>query len=604
MAHNDPQSTNKTAGFSAQPVIAIRPLIDGRRRGVRESLEDQTMRMAHLAADLISQNLRYPDGQPVQCVIADTNIGRAGEAEAARKKFASYDVCAELSVTPCWDYVTEVLDFDPTIQHALWGLNATERPGAVTLAAAMSAYGQFGVPAFGIYGQHVQEADDETIPDEVAEKILRFARASIAVGSMRYSNYLQIGSQCMGIAGSMVDRQFFRDYLGMGVESVDMIEIDRRIAEGIFDPEEYEKARAWVDEALQEGEDIVNVEADYLSDEERKAQWDYVTKMVLIGRDLMIGNPKLAKLGFEEEATGHNAIVGGFQGQRQWTDYKPNGDLMETILNTTFDWSGPRQPLTFATENDALNGVSMLFNHLLTNRTQMFSDVRTYWSPEAVKRVTGEDLSGHAAGGFLDLRNSGATSMDATGAMVDADGNHCFKEWWNVNDDDIEAAIKATTFHPANKGYFRGGGYSTHFVTAGDLPLTMIRLNLVAHGMPCLQIAEGWSVSLSDQARKTIEDRTDPAWPTTFFAPRLTGKGAFTSTYEMMDKWGANHGAIGYGHFGADLLTLASMLRIPVMMHNVPSEQIFRPRNWSLFGTAEPEAADYRACETYGPRFR
>lgn len=562
------------------------------------------MAMAHRAADLITKNLRYADGEPVKCVVAERTIGRAGESEEVRQQFAPYDVAGELSVTPCWDYVTEVLDFDPNIQHALWGLNGTERPGAVTLAAAMSAYGQFGVSAFGIYGHHVQDADDEEIPEEVAERILRFARAAVAVGSLRHKNYLQIGSQCMGIAGSMVDRQFFRDYLGMGVESVDMIEIDRRITQGIYDHAEYEKARKWVDEALTEGDDIVNAEEDHLSEEERKEQWDYVTKMVLIGRDLMIGNEKLVDEGFGEEAAGHNAIVGGFQGQRQWTDYKPNADLLETLINTTFDWNGKRQPLTFATENDALNGVSMLFNHLLTNKAQMFSDVRTYWSPEAVKRVTGHELAGHGEDGFLDLRNSGATTLDAAGAMTDEDGNPVLKEWWNVTDEDIKATLEASSFHPANKGYFRGGGFSTHFVTKGDMPMTMVRVNLVAHSMPVLQLVEGWSVEIPDEAREIIENRTDPAWPTTFFAPRLTGKGAFTSCYDVMDKWGANHGAIGYGHFGADLLTLAAMLRIPVMMHNVEDGDVFRPRNWNLFGTAEPEGADYRACEAYGPFFR
>ena len=590
--------------MTTHPEIAIRPIIDGRRRGVRESLEDQTMAMAHRAADLISANLRYPDGEPVKCVVASRTIGRAGESEEVRAEMAGHDICAELTVTPCWDYVTEVLDFDPTIQHALWGLNATERPGAVTLAAAMSAYGQFGVPAFGIYGKHVQDADDEEIPPEVAERIIRFARAAVAVGALRYRNYLQMGSQCMGIAGSMIDRQFFRDYLGMGVESIDMIEIDRRITKGIYDHEEYERARAWVDEALTEGDDIVNVEEDYLTVDERREQWDYVTKMVLIGRDLMIGNPKLVDAGFAEEAAGHNAIAAGFQGQRQWTDYKPNGDLMETLLNTTFDWNGKRQPLTLATENDALNGTSMLLSHLLTQRTQMFSDVRTYWSPEAVERVTGHKLTGHGSGGFLDLRNSGATTLDAAGAMTNAAGEPCMKPWWEVTDADIDATLKATTFHPANKGYFRGGGYSTHFSTRGGMPMTMIRLNLVARGMPTLQVAEGWSIELPEDAQKIIEDRTDPAWPTTFFAPRLTGEGAFTSVYDVMDHWGANHGAIGYGHFGADVLTLAAMLRIPVMMHNVPGGDVFRPRNWALFGTADPEGADYRACAAYGPLFR
>lgn len=587
----------------SHPVIAIRPIIDGRRRGVRESLEEKTMSMANAAADLISSTLHYSDGKAVECVIADDTIGRAGESAAAADKFAGYNVCAELSVTPCWDYITEVLDLNPTIQHAVWGINGTERPGAVTLAAAMAAYAQFGVPAFGMYGHHVQDAEDDTIPEEIQEQILRFARAAVAIGELKGKNYLQMGSQCMGIAGSMVDRSFFHKYLGLGVESIDQIEIDRRITLGIYDPEEYKVARAWVEEKLQKGEDIVNIEEDFLTPEQTEEQWDYVTKMVIVAQDLLHGNPKLAELGFPEEAAGHNAIVGGFQGQRQWTDYEPNADLMETLLNTTFDWRGPRQTTTFATENDTLNGATMLLNHLLTNRSQMFSDVRTFWSPEAVERVTGEKLSGAAENGFLDLRNSGATTMDATGAMTDEQGNPVLKEWWNVTEEDMEAALKATTFHPSNKPYFRGGGFSTHFVTRGGMPVTMSRINLVEGLGPVLQIAEGWTVEISDEARDIIEQRTDPAWPTTFFAPRLTGEGAFTSVYEVMNHWGANHGAIGYGHFGADLITLASMLRIPVNMHNVPVEDIYRPRNWSLFGTADLEAADYRACRNYGPLF-
>lgn len=585
------------------PVIAIRPIIDGRRRGVRESLEDKTMEMAHLAAELISDNLRYTDGTPVQCVIADETIGRAGEAARAQSKFDKYNVAGELTVTPCWDYITEVIDLNPRIQHAVWGVNGTERPGAVTLAAAMAAFAQFGVPAFAIYGHHVQDADDPSIPEEVARKILRYARCVVAVGELAGKNYLQIGSQCMGIAGSMVDRQFFHNYLGLGVESVDMIEIDRRIALKIYDPEEYTKAREWVRARLVEGEDIVNIPEDFLDAKSREEQWDYVTKMVLVARDLLEGNPKLAELGFEEEAAGHNAIVGGFQGQRQWTDFKPNGDLMETLLNTTFDWNGAREPITFATENDTLNGATMLLNYLLTNRTQLFSDVRTYWSADAVKRVTGFDLESLHVDGFIDLRNSGATALDATAAMTDANGKPVMKHWWEVTDEDIDACLRATTFHPANKQYFRGGGYSTHFTTRGGMPMTMVRINLVAGQGPVMQIAEGWSLEIDKDAEKTIVDRTDPAWPTTFFVPRLTGTGAFSSTYDVMDNWGANHGAIGYGHFGSDLLTLAAMLRIPVNMHNVAAEDIFRPRAWSLFGTDNPESADYRACSTFGPFF-
>lgn len=588
--------------MTVHPVIGIRPIIDGRRQGVRESLEDKTMAMAHAAAELIEQNLKHADGTSVKCVIADSTIGRAGEAAQCAEKFAALPIAAELTVTPSWCYVTEVMDLNPNYPHAIWGFNGTERPGAVTLAANLAAYAQFGVPAFGIYGEHVQDASDETIPDEVAERILLFARCAIAVGTMKGKNYLQIGSACMGIAGSVIDRHMLQDYLGMGTESVDMTEIVRRVDREVFDPEEYAKAREWVREHITEGEDR-NPEHNRISDEERERQWDYVTKMVLIGRDLMVGNPRLGELGFEEEAAGHNAIVGGFQGQRQWTDHLPNGDFMETILNTGFDWTGKRQPLTFATENDVLNGISMLFNHLLTNRAQLFSDVRTYWSPEAVERVTGTAPTGDAARGFLDLRNSGPTTLDATGAAKDADGNPTMKPWWELTDEDIAGCLEATTFHAATHEYFRGGGFSTHFTTPGGMPVTMARLNLVKGVGPVLQIAEGTTVLLDDAATAAIVNRTDPTWPTTFFAPRLTGEGAFTSVYSVMDNWGANHGAIGYGHFGHELITLAAMLRIPVNMHNIEPERIFRPRAWGLHGTHDAESADFRACANYGPLY-
>lgn len=586
-----------------KPIIAIRPTIDGRREGVRESLEAQTMQMANAAAKLISDQLRYIDGTPVECVISSTTIGRAGEAAQAAKEFAQYQVAAELTVTPCWCYSSEVLDFNPSYPHAVWGFNGTERPGAVMLAAALSAYAQFGIPAFGIYGKEVLDADDTHIPSDVATKILTFARAALAVAQMRGKNYLQMGSVCMGIAGSVVDWHFFHDYLGMGVESVDMTEILRRIENEIFDPEAYQKARAWVANKIIQGEDR-NDPSQHLTAEETEAQWDFVTKMALIGADLMEGNPRLAELGFREEASGHNAILAGFQGQRQWTDYRPNGDFLETILNTSFDWNGPRRPQILATENDALNGAAMLFNYLLTNCAQMFSDVRTYWSPEAIERVTGEKPTGKAAAGILDLRNSGATTLDATGAMTDESGKPVMKPWWEVTESDISAALEATTFHPATKEYFRGGGFSTHFTSAADMPLTMCRVNLV-HGLgPVLQICEGWSVLLSEKATDIIVERTDPTWPTTFFAPRLTGEGAFTSVYEVMENWGANHGAIGYGHFGDQLIALAAMLRIPVHMHNIEAERIFRPRAWRLHGTADAESADFRACATYGPLYK
>ena len=586
-----------------KPVIAIRPIIDARMQGVRESMESKTRTMAAQAAELVTANLRYPDGTPVKAVVYPGTIGRAGEAREAKEFFAQYRVAGELTVTPSWCYVTEVMDLDPAYPHAIWGFNGTERPGAVTLAANLSAYAQFGVPAFGIYGRDVQDADDDTVPAEVAEKILVFARSALAVSTMKDSNYLQIGSACMGIAGSIVDRHFLKDYLGMGTESVDMTEIVRRIEQGIFDPEEYATAREWVREHIQVGQDFNPAEKQF-SAEDKEAQWDYVTKMTLVAKDLMEGNPRLAEIGWPEEAIGHNALAAGFQGQRQWTDFWPNGDFMETMLNTTFDWNGAREPKVFATENDVLNGISMLFNYLLTNRTQMFSDVRTYWSPKAVKRVTGVTLDGVAADGFLDLRNSGPTSLDASGGAVDGNGNPTWKPWWEMTNADVEACLGKTTFHAATVEYFRGGGFSTHFSTPGGMPVTMCRINLVDGLGPVLQIAEGHTVELPEEAMATIENRTDRTWPTTFFAPRLTGEGAFKSVYDVMDNWGANHGAIGYGHFGHELITLAAMLRIPVNMHNVESERIFRPRAWGLHGTQNSEPADFAACKNYGPLYR
>lgn len=586
-----------------KPRIGIRGTIDGRRMGVRESLEEKTTWMVKAAAELITSNLKYTDGTPVEVVVCPYTIGRVSEATACEELFAKNNVIAEITVTPAWCYVTETMDVNPHRLHAIWGFNGTERPGAVTLAANLSAYAQNGIPAFGIYGRDVQDADDNTIPEAVAKQILHYARCAIAVGMMKGRSYLQMGSTCMGIAGSSIDQHFFHKYLGMRTESVDQTELVRRINAGIYDHEEYEKARQWVRERLQVGTNF-NPPHLHVSEEDAEKQWDWVTKMALIGRDLMVGNPKLAEMGYIEEAGGHDAICSGFQGQRQWTDTYPNGDFMETILNTTFDWNGPREPLVLATENDTLNGVSMLFNYLLTNRAQMFSDVRTYWSPEAILRVTGETPTGDAANGFIDLRNSGATTLDAAGKMHDENDKPSMKPWWEVTDEDIDKTLKATTFHAATHEYFCGGGYSTHFTTEAGMPVTMCRVNILDGVGPVLQIAEGTTVLLSEEATKKIEDRTDRTWPTTFFAPRLTGKGAFKDVYTVMDNWGANHGAIGYGHFGAELITLAAMLRIPVNMHNVEEERIFRPRAWGLHGTAELEGADFRACANYGPLYR
>ncbi len=587
------------------PKIGIRPIIDGRQGGVRESLEEKTMNLAKAVAELISSNLRNGDGSPVECVIADGTIGRVAEAAACAAKFEREGVGSSISVTSCWCYGAETMDMNPYYPKAVWGFNGTERPGAVYLAAVLAAYAQKGLPTFGIYGHDVQDVTDNTIPEDVSQKILRFARAAQAVATMRGKSYLSMGGPCMGIAGSTIDPDFFQDYLGIRNEYVDLVEILRRVELGIYDHEEYQKAMAWVEKycKVNEGQDY-NMPQNVKSREEKDKDWEFTVKNMLIINDLMYGNPKLEELGFKEEALGHNAILGGVQGQRQWTDYLPNFDFPEAMMCTSFDWNGPREARTLATENDSLNGVAMLFGHLLTNRGVMFSDIRTYWSPAAVKRVTGKDLTGPAANGFIHLINSGATTLDATGAVSDKDGNPILKTPWELTEQDIEACLKATNWYPADRGYFRGGGFSSNFLTRGGMPMTMMRINLVKGLGPVLQLAEGWTIDLDPEVHDVLNKRTDKTWPTTWFAPRLDpSKDAFKDVYSVMNCWGANHGAIAYGHIGADLITLASMLRIPVCMHNVPDAEIFRPSAWNAFGM-DKEGQDYRACQNFGPIYK
>lgn len=583
------------------PKIGIRPTIDGRRMGVRESLEEQTMTMAKSVARFLSENLRHANGMPVECVIADTCIGGVAEAAQTAAKFAKEGVGVSLTVTPCWCYGAETMDMDPLMPKAVWGFNGTERPGAVYLAAVMAAHTQKGLPAFSIYGRDVQDAGDTTIPADVQEKLLRFARAGLAAARMRGKSYLSMGGVSMGIAGSIVQPELFEPYLGMRVEYVDMTEFVRRFNENIYDPEEFEHALAWVRENCPEGVDR-NPAEKQRTREQKDKDWELSVKMALIARDMMVGNPRLAELGYGEEAMGHNAIAAGFQGQRQWTDHLPNGDFMEAILNSSFDWSGIREPYIVATENDALNGVSMLFGQLLTGTAQMFSDVRTYWSPDAVKRVTGYTLTGDAADGFLHLINSGPTALDATGQQT-RDGKPVIKPYWEVTPEEVAKCLEATTWHAGTVEYFRGGGWSTHFVTKGGMPVTMSRLNWVKGLGPALQIAEGTIINLPDEVHQKLDLRTDPTWPTTWFVPRTTGSGPFRDVYSVMNNWGANHGAISYGHIGADLITLASILRIPVYMHNVPEDIIFRPSAWAAFGAQDPMGADFRACANFGPLY-
>ena len=591
------------------PKIGIRPIIDGRWGGVRESLESQTMGMATSAAKLISGSLRYPDGTPVQCVISNTTIGGGAEAAACADQFSKENVVATLSVTPCWCYGTETFDMDPSTIKAVWGFNGTERPGAVYLAAVMAAHAQRGLPAFSIYGHDVQDASDSSIPDDVSEKILRFARCAVAAGWMKNKAYVNLGGVPMGIGGSFCNADVFQKYLGLRAEWVDMTEILRRIKLEIYDHDEFDRAFKWVKANCREGFDC-NAGKNF-PEIIRKSKvippdkdWEFITKMTIVMRDILFGNPKLAEMGWHEESLGRNAVVGGFQGQRMWTDYKPNADFSEAILNTGFDWNGKRAPFMLATENDNCNGLPMLMLNLVTNRSAVFADVRTYWSPDAVKRVTGHMLEGHAENGFIHLINSGAAALDGNGRTVDENGVPTMKPWWELTDGDISAMLGATKWAPANKGYFRGGGFSSQYSTKGEMPVTMVRVNLVDKLGPVIQIAEGYTVDLPDEVNMTILGRTDPTWPSTYFAPILTGDGAFTDVYNVMANWGANHGAFAYGHVGADIITLASMLRIPVSMHNVCGCRVYRPHSWSAFGTADSESADYRACTAYGPLYR
>ena len=587
------------------PVIGIRPTIDGRRGAlkVRESLEEQTMGMAKLAAKLFEENLTYSNGEPVKVVIADTTIGRVAESAACEEKFRKEGVDITLTVTPCWCYGSETMDMNPQTIKGVWGLNATERPGAVYLASVLATHTQKGLPAFGIYGHDVVDADDIEMGVDVREKLLRFGRAAIAAASMRGKSYLQIGSICMGIGGSIIDSDFIESYLGMRVESVDEVEIIRRMTEEIYDKEEVKKALDWAKEKCTIGFDK-NPDELKMSDKEKEEQFEFVVKMAVIIKDLMNGNKNLPE-GCEEEAVGHNAIAAGFQGQRQWTDFYPNGDFAEAVLNSSFDWNGAREPYILATENDVLNGLGMLFMKLLTNRAQIFADVRTYWSKDAVKRVTGYEIEGKAkeANGFIHLINSGAACLDASGESVDSNGNHIMKKWYDVTDKDQDAMLNATTWNAADNGYFRGGGFSSRFLTKAEMPVTMIRLNLIKGLGPVLQIVEGWTLNLPEEVSEQLWKRTDYTWPCTWFVPRCTGKGAFKTAYDVMNNWGANHGAISYGHIGADLITMASMLRIPVSMHNVPEEKIFRPAAWNAFGQ-DKEGQDYRACAAYGPLYK
>lgn len=586
--------------------IGIRPTIDGRWGGIREGLEEQTVKMAQNAKKLIEENVFYADGSRAEVVISPCTIGGGKEAYECEQYFITQNVTATLTVTPCWCYGSETMDLNPLTTKGVWGFNGTERPGAVYLAACMAAHAQRGLPAFAIYGEDVQDVGMSGITPDVEEKILRFARCALAVGQMRNKAYVSIGSVAMGIGGSFLDANMMQKYFGIRAEWVDMTEILRRIDLEIYDKTEYEKELDWIKSNCKEGKDLngsVWGQKDFTR-KELDAQWEFVAKMTLIIKDIMLGNDKLGEIGRHEEALGRNAILGGFQGQRMWTDYKPNGDFTEAVLNSTFDWNGKKQPIILATESDNCNGLAMLFCNLLTGRASVFADVRTYWSPQAVERVAGAKPAGRAKDGFMHLINSGAAALDGTGACKNEKGESEMKKWWNVSEKDAKAMLAKTKFSPANRGYFRGGGFSSTFSTEGEMPVTLVRVNMVDGIGYTMQIAEGWTVELPEKVNKLLLDRTDPTWPSTWFVPRLGEGNAFSSVYNVMANWGANHGAFVYGHIGKDLITLASMFRVPVSLHNVADKDIYRPHSWSAFGTKDLESADYRACKNYGELYK
>lgn len=583
------------------PKIGIRPIIDRRKR-VKAALKEMTMALAHEAAAVISSSVRNPDGSPSEVIVFDTCISGLPEAARCSEQFRKEGVGVIVTVASGWCYPLETMETDPAVPHAVWGFNGTERPGAVYLAALHAAHNQKGLPVFKIYGRHIQDSGERSLPEDVQDKLTRFARAGLAAALLRGKSYLSIGSVSMGIAGCVVNEDFYRRYLGMTNAYVDMTEVTRRLDAGIYDPEEFKTAMDWVSRFCREGPDP-NAEEERIPADRKRAGWETSVKMAMIVRDLMTGNPRLAQLGFEEEAYGYNAIASGFQGQREWTDHNPSADVLEAVLCSSFDWNGIREPYTVATENDNLNAVTMLFNHYLSHTAQIFADVRAYWSPETVRRVTGWTPEGPGTGGFIHLINSGPAALDGTGEQS-REGRPVMKPHWEISMEEAEACLAATSWRPTYMDQFAGGGYSTDFTTKGGMPVTMSRINLVDGLGPVLQLAEGYTLELPEDVHDALDLRTTPTWPTTWFVPNtVPGDPVFEDVYAVMEAWGSNHCAVSYGHIGADLITLASILRIPVNMHNVGRSRLFRPSAWSAFGTKDPEGADFRACTAYGPLY-
>jgi len=584
------------------PVIGIRAVIDPRRK-VYNRTYGQTQDMASSVADYLSDHVKYPNSLPLKCVVYQKCVSNIVEAQECSDYFKHLNVGAVITVATGWCYPLETMLLDAGIPHAVWGFNGTERPGAVFLAALTAACNLKGLPMFKIYGKEVREKDDKRIPEDVGRKLLSFTRAALAASLMKGKSYLSLGTVSMGISGCISDELFFQQYLGMRISYVDMSEIQRRMNKGIYDPEELSKAIEWFSNNCKEGVDYNDPSLMHTKEQKAEDARDSI-KLAIIVKDMMKGNQKLQDMGYEEEAAGYGAVAGGFQGQRAWTDQNANGDFMEAILNSTFDWNGRREPIVIATENDSSNAVSMLFGYLLTHTPQIFCDVRTYWSPETVKRITGEELEGRAKGGMIHLLNSGAAALEGSGCLT-KDGKPVIKPYWEMTEDDIKSCLQSTRWSPAMLDQFLAGGFSSTYSTKGEMPVTITRLNMVYGIGPVLQIAEGYTYEASPNIHMNLLGRTDPTWPSTWFVPNtIPGDAAYNDVYSVMESWGANHCSMSYGHIGSELITLASMLRIPVTMHNVETNNLFRPALWKAYGTKELEAADRYACAALGPLYK
>lgn len=589
------------------PTIAITPVADG-RTGAYETHVERTWRMVEKVRSLIRANVALPDGTPVNVVIAPEIVYGARTGARAQAVYSRAGVCANIWVSRSWAYSDELMSACQGIgssewQQAAYGLNQTDAPGAVWLKAFTAAMDEKKRPIFAIYSPDLESEDGPLCP-YVSERILRFARCAAAVAEMRGKNYLSVGSVSMGIIGSDVRRNILLDYLGMGTVSVDMVAIRGRIDRGFYDHAELEKAVRFMQKnfAIDYGKGRRPYKSEALLRE--------CLKMTLIVRDLMIGNPRLASprigkaQGFQadvEHAQGANAIAAGTQGQRQWTDLYPNFDMTESLLNSSFDWNGFRAPYIVATENDSKNAIGMLVASLITGLPQLFADIRTNWSPASIRQATGIDVDDVAPRGLIDKRNSGAGALDYAldprTLVPEASRETPYRVAAAIRRSEaaqarlMKEAAAGTTYLPAILTYFPGDGLSSHYRTPGGIPMTAYRYNVVGNMLTC-SVVEGETVALPDRVADHISNVTDRTWPETFWMPRDM------SSIEYMTRIGPNHDANSFGLIGADLLTVNAMLRVPVDLHNLAGDHIFRPTLWDRFG-----GDDFAACRMLGPLY-